>query len=299
MIITLTGGTGTLGQALTPRLLAAGHRVRLLTRTPRTGLPAGVELFLWDAATVEAPRGALEGADAVIHLAGEGVAQRWTPAVKKRLVKSRLDSTRLLVAGMSSLPERPRVLLSASAIGYYGDRRDEKLTEDAAAGTGFLAELSAEWEAQANLARGLGVRVNLLRTGIVLAREGGALAQMLPPFRMGVGGRLGSGQQWMSWIHVRDWVGMVMHLLEQDVPGGAVNLVAPGPVRNGEFTATLGKVLRRPALLPVPEVVLRMLFGEMAVVLLGSQRVIPGAAEAMGYSFAFPALEAALRDLLQ
>jgi uncharacterized protein (TIGR01777 family) len=299
MIITLTGATGLLGRALLPRLLAAGHQLRLLSRTAQTGLPPGVELYIWDAARAEPPPGSLQGAEAVIHLAGESVAQRWTAAVKKRISASRLDSTRLLVQGISSLTERPKILLSASAIGYYGDRADETLTESSSPGPGFLGDLSAEWEAQANLARALGLRVNLLRTGIVLSPRGGALAQMLPPFRMGVGGRLGEGQQWMSWIHVQDWAGLVLWLLDASRASGPVNLVSPNPVRNAEFSTVLGRVLKRPALLPVPRFVLQTLFGEMSTILLASQRVQPAFAENDGYHFVFPSLEPALRDLLQ
>jgi hypothetical protein len=299
MIITLSGATGLLGSALMPALLKDGHQIRLLSRTARTGLPSGVDLFLWDTTRSEPPAEALRGADAVIHLAGEPVSQRWTPDVKKRLVESRVNSTRLLVQGISTLSERPRILLSGSAIGYYGDRGETLLPETAAAGKDFLARLSADWEAQANLARSLGLRVHALRTGIVLSEKGGALEKMLPMFRFGIGGKLAGGQQWMSWIHIEDWVGLVRHLLGKDLAAGPVNCVGPSAARNEEFTAVLGKVLRRPALLTVPKFALEALFGEMAGVLLSSQRVEPGVARETGYSYHFPQLEAALRNLLQ
>jgi uncharacterized protein len=303
MLITITGATGLLGQALMTRLLADGHRIRLLSRTARTGLPPGADLSLWDTQRSEPPAEALRGSDAVIHLAGEPVSQRWTPEVKQRLVSSRLDSTRLLVQALAALSERPKLLLSASAVGIYGDRGDEVLNEDSAPGRDFLARLSVDWEAQANLARGLGLRVHTLRTGIVLAANGGALEKMLPPFRFGVGGKLGSGEQWMSWIHIADWVGIVLHLLSgntasSNAASGAVNLVSPQAARNGEFTETLGRTLRRPALLTVPAFALRVLYGEMANVLLASQRVAPNAALEAGYTFQFPQLEPALRNLL-
>lgn len=299
MVITLSGATGLLGRELMARLLEGGHQIRLLSRKAQTGLPAGVDLFLWDAARQEPPQEALRDAEAVVHLSGEPVAQRWTTEVKARLVSSRLDSTRLLVQGISMLRERPRILLSASATGIYGDRGDEVLTEESAPGGDFLAKLSMDWEGQANLARSLGLRVQTLRTGIVLARQGGALEKMLPPFRFGVGGKLGSGEQWMSWIHVEDWVGIVVELLRQEMPSGAVNLVAPGAVRNAEFTEKLGRVLRRPALFTVPAIALRVLYGEMATVLLGSQRVEPRVMGGAGYEFRYPQLQPALRNLLQ
>lgn len=299
MVITLSGATGLLGGALISRLLQKGHQIRLLSRTARTGLPAGVDLFLWDAQRTEPPVGALQGADAVVHLVGEPVAQRWTSSVKDRLISSRLDSTRMMVQALSTLSERPKVFLCASATGFYGDRGDEVLDESSSPGDDFLARLCVDWEAQAHLARSLGLRVHTLRTGIVLTAKGGALEKMLPPFRFGLGGKLGSGAQWMSWIHLEDWVGIVQSLLEREVPSGAVNLVSPQPVRNEEFTKTLGRVLQRPALLTVPKLALQILYGEMAGVVLGSQRVEAKVAVAAGYKFRFPQLEPALRNLLQ
>ena len=299
MRITLTGGSGFLGRHLTQRLVADGHTVALLGRKPLTGLPSGVESFVWNPPQVGIPAEALAGSDAVIHLAGATVNQRWTAASKAELRSSRLDSTRSLVQALSTMSQRPRVLLSSSAIGFYGSRGDETLDESSTAGSGFLADLSVEWEREANLARALGLRVNCLRTGVVLGLEGGALPSMLPVFRLGAGGKLGNGQQWMSWIHIEDWVGAVLSLLTTETASGPVNLTAPEPSRNREFTETLGKVLRRPAFFTVPELALKLIFGEMSTILLGSQRVLPETLRHHGYAFRYMALESALRSLLQ
>lgn len=299
MRITLSGATGFLGRHLVSRLLAEGHSIHLLVRTPVTGFPSGVESFLWNPPKVEAPPEAFQAADAVIHLAGAPVNQRWTPESKALLTSSRLDSTRSLVQSLSTLSRRPPILLSASAIGWYGDRGDEVLTESSQAGTGFLAALSVDWEREANLARALGLRVYCLRTGIVLGREGGALPSMLPVFRLGAGGKLGTGQQWMSWVHLEDWTAAVLSLLSGTLPSGPINLTAPKPVRNEEFTAVLGKVLHRPAFLTVPEFALNLIFGEMSTILLASQRVEPDALLKSGFDFRHPGLESALRSLLQ
>lgn len=299
MRITVSGGTGFLGQHLIRALLGARHDVRLLLRRPAMGLPAGVEFFLWNPPKTPPPPEALDSVDALVHLSGETVNQRWTRHAKAEMRASRIESTRLLVQTLSTLSHRPKVLLSASAIGIYGNRGDAVLTESSGAGAGFLAQLAADWEHEANLARALGMRVHCLRTALVLGLEGGALSSMLPVFRFGAGGRLGSGEQWMSWIHIEDWCRGVLHLLEADVPSGPVNLVAPNPVRNAEFTRVLGKVLRRPAFLAVPEVALRVIFGEMSTALLDSERGRPERLLESGFSFRYPALELALRSLLQ
>lgn len=299
MRITLSGGTGFLGRHLISRLIADGHQVQILARKPATGLPAGVETFLWNPSKVEAPIEAFEGVDAIVHLAGESVNQRWTPEVKRLIRSSRLDSTRSLVHSLSTLAHRPPHLISASAIGFYGDRGDELLTESSTAGTGFLAEHTVEWEREANLARALGIRVNCIRTGIVLGIGGGALESMLPVFRLGVGGKLGSGQQWMSWIHIEDWSSAVIDLLTKDSGSGPVNLTAPQAVRNAEFTSILGKVLKRPAFFTVPEFGLKLIFGEMSTLLLSSQRVAPDLLLQSGFEFRHSGLETALRSLLQ
>jgi uncharacterized protein (TIGR01777 family) len=299
MRIVLSGATGFLGLHLVERLCAEGHSIALLARSPLTGLPATVETYLWNPPRVQAPLQALEAADVVIHLAGATVNQRWTQQSKELLRSSRIDSTRSLVESLSTLSQRPALLLSASATGFYGDRGDETLTESSGPGDGFLADLSVSWEKEATLARALGMKVQLLRTGVVLGLRGGALPSMLPVFRLGIGGRLGSGQQWMSWIHIEDWVGSVLKLLRDELPSGAYNLTAPEPCRNEEFTRLLGKVLDRPAFLPVPEFALNLLFGEMSTIILGSQRAIPEALLKSGYQFRYPALESGLRSLLQ
>lgn len=292
MRITLTGATGFVGARLCDSLRQAGHEQTLLTRSPRGRAGYAV----WD--PMAGPPSDLGAPDAVIHLAGEPVAQRWSPEVKRRIRDSRVLGTRHLVEGLAALPAKPRVLVTASAIGYYGDRGDEVLTENSAPGAGFLPETCVEWEREAQAAEALGIRVVRLRIGIVLGAGGGALAQMLPPFRMGVGGRLGDGRQWMSWIHLSDVIGLIEWALGNEAVTGALNLAAPAPVRNSEFTTALARVLKRPAIFPVPTLALKILFGEMARVLLESQRAEPRAALGAGYGFRFPELEPALRNVL-
>ena len=291
MRITVTGGTGFVGSAVVRRLRAAGHETTVLTRNP--GVRAGMRA--WD--PLAGPPEDLAAPEAVVHLAGEPVAQRWTAEAKRRIRDSRVLGTRHLVEALARLPEKPRVLVAASATGFYGGRGEEVLTEESAPGTGFLPEICVEWEREARRAEELGVRAVLLRTGIVLGAGGGALAKMLPPFRLGVGGRLGSGRQWMSWIHLEDVAGLAEWALRGEARG-AVNTTAPEPVRNAEFTRTLAAALRRPALFPVPESGLKLIFGEMAQVLLESQRVEPRAALAGGDGFRLPALAGALQGLV-
>jgi uncharacterized protein len=292
MRITLTGATGFIGARLCDSLRHAGHELSLLTRNPRgrAGYAA------WD--PLAGPPAELAAPEAVVHLAGEPVAQRWSPEVKRRIRDSRVLGTRHLVQALGALPVKPRVLVAASAIGYYGDRGDEVLTEDSTPGAGFLPETCVEWEREAQAAEALGIRVVRLRIGIVLGAGGGALAQMLPPFRICAGGRLGDGRQWMSWIHLADAAGLIQWAIGNDAVAGPLNLAAPAPARNAEFTAVLARVLKRPAIFAVPTLGLKLLFGEMARVLLESQRAEPRSALAAGYSFRFPELEPALRDLL-
>lgn len=278
MRVALTGARGFVGSALTELLQNQGHETKALSRRPS---PAD-----------------LEGVETVVHLAGEAVAQRWTEEVKRRIRDSRVLGTRHLVESIKSLETKPKVVLCASATGFYGHRGDEVLTEESGAGEGFLAETCREWENEAKVLETLGVRVVFLRIGIVLGRGGGALAKMLPPFRMGVGGRLSHGKQWMSWIHREDLTRLMVWALENEEVRGAVNGTAPGAVTNAQFTSVLGGVLRRPAVFPVPEFVLKLVFGEMARVLLESQRVKPEVAEEKGFVFKYPDLEPALRDLL-
>jgi uncharacterized protein (TIGR01777 family) len=281
MNIAITGASGFIGRRLAETLGAGGHNLRLLSRRD----PAPLE-------------DALRGCEAVVHLAGEPVSQRWTADVKRRIRESRVQGTLHLVHAMSVLPERPQTLVCASAIGIYGDRGNEILTETSATGAGFLADVCREWEAQADLAAALGVRVVKLRTGVALGRGGGALAKMLPPFKAFAGGKLASGRQWMSWIHLDDLAGLIRHALHYNMTG-AVNGTAPNPVTNSEFTRELAAALRRPAIIPVPALAIKALYGEMSEIVLSSQRVLPKAAEAAGYRFIFADLGPALRDLLK
>jgi uncharacterized protein (TIGR01777 family) len=292
----LTGATGLIGSRLRADL--AGP-VRALTR--RSGGPAdGAEWRNWDGRHFEP--GALRGCAAVVHLAGEPVFGGLpTPARRRAIRASRVESTHSLVTALGQLApgERPEVLACASAVGFYGSRGEERLDEESPAGRGFLAEVCVAWEAAAREAEALGVRVVSLRFGIVLAREGGALPVMARPFRLGLGGRLGDGRQWVPWVHVDDAVGLIRAALADPAYRGAVNVVAPEPVRNVELTRALGRVLHRPTLLPVPGFVLRGALGELADELLGSRRVVPGAAQARGFGFRHPALDAALETALR
>ncbi len=296
MKIAITGASGLIGRRLLNTLGAAGHELTAFSRSWDTKLPPGVRLALWKR---EAPPAeALADADVLVHLAGENVAQRWTADARRRILDSRVEGTRALVGALAALPRRPAALVCASAIGYYGSRADEVLDEQSAPGAGFLPEICTAWEREAQAAEGFGMRVTRLRIGIVLDSGGGALARMMPPFRIGLGGRLGDGRQWMSWIHIDDLAQLVRVAIERDI-SGPINAVAPNPVRNAEFTRVLARVLRRPVAFPVPASVLRLLFGEMSEVLLGSQRVMPRAAADAGFRFRFPGLQPALADLLE
>lgn len=300
MRIVLTGGTGLIGAHLVRDLGAGGaaHELVVLTRDPDRA-PAGVRAVAWQPLEGPPPAAALRGADAVIHLAGEPIAAgRWSAARRAAIEASRWTGTANLVRGLAAADPRPRALLAGSAVGYYGDRGAEALAEDAAPGSGYLAAVTERWEREAAAAEQLGIRVVYLRTGVVLAREGGALPRMAAPFRAGAGGRLGHGRQWMPWVHVADVVGLIGLALAADGLRGPLNLVAPGAATNAELTRALGRALRRPAFLVVPRVALRLLFGAMSETLLGSQRVVPAAAEQAGYRFRYPRLEAALADLL-
>jgi hypothetical protein len=245
--------------------------------------------------------GGLEGVDGIVHLAGASIADgRWTEPRKQLLRASRVDATRHLVNGLLQLARPPKVLVAASAVGYYGDRGDEQLTEACAPGSDFLARLARDWEAEALRAGEKGIRTVLLRFGVILSARGGALPRMLLPFRMGVGGKLGSGKQWMSWLTLAEAVGLARHALENGGLTGTVNAVAPSPVRNSEFTKVLGKVLRRPTMFPAPAFALKLALGEMAeALLLSSQRVIPARLQEQGYRFQHPTLEAALHAVLK
>ncbi len=284
MHVVLTGATGFIGSRLTALLREAGHQCNALARTGSGDNTA------WSS---------MEGADAVVHLAGEPVAQRWTEETKKRIRESRRDGTANLVRALGQLSRRPSVLVSASAIGVYGDRGDETLTEVSPPGSGFLAEVTREWEAAADGATALGMRVVKVRIGVVLGKNGGALAKMLPVFRAGAGGKLGSGRQWMSWVHLDDLTGLFRFALENNAVSGVLNGTAPNPVRNAEFTRDLAAALHRPALFTVPGAALRLMFGEMATVLLGGQRVLPAATEDAGFRFRYQELRSALESILR
>ncbi len=296
--ILISGASGLIGRSLSAALREDGYEIVRLVRARPGEASGGV---FWDPQRDELDPARLEGADAVVHLAGEGIADgRWSRAKKRRLLESRTRGTRLVAETLARLEKPPPVLVSASAIGYYGDRGDEPLDESSAPGRGFLSEVCVAWEAATAAARSAGVRVVSLRLGLVLAREGGALPRLALPFRFGCGGRLGDGRQFVSWIALADVLGAILHALRTDTLRGPVNAVAPSPVTNAELARTLGRSLRRPALLPVPAFALRALAGEMAdALLLSSACVYPRALEASGYDFVHPDLERALRVALE
>jgi len=290
----ISGASGLLGSALVPTLQARGFAVTRLVR----GTPSGGDQIHWVPTRAIDPE-SVSGFDAVIHLAGESVATRWSENKKNQIRESRVTSTRNLAQAVAKASKRPRRLITASAIGYYGDRGDEILNEKSAPGTGFLPDVCREWEAATQAATDAGIQTVQLRTGVVLSLKGGALKKMLPPFRMGVGGNFGSGGQWMSWIHIQDWIGAVHHILKNDLLQGPVNMVGPKPVTNAEFTKTLASELHRPAIFPVPEFAAKLLFGQMAdEVLISSQRVEPARLVTSGYPFQFSDLAKALENCL-
>jgi uncharacterized protein (TIGR01777 family) len=293
--VAVSGASGLIGKGLVARLRLEGHEVAPLVRgrEPRAGE------IVWDpaAGTVDTP--ALEGLDAVVHLSGENIAGRFTEAHKRGVKESRVGSTRLLAKTLAGLTRKPKVLVCASAIGFYGNRGDEPIDEDSAAGTGFLPEVCLAWEAAADPARAAGLRVCHLRVGVVLSQYGGALKELLTPFKLGVGGRLGDGRQFMSWIDYTDIVGAFRHCLVTEDLFGPVNGTSPTPTRNAELTRALGKVLHRPTVLPLPAPVIRGIFGEMGqTLLLDGARVLPHALERTGYRFVFQDLEASLKHQL-
>lgn len=287
MRVAVTGATGTIGRALVDALTSRGDEVTPLSRSTN-----------WEQPKADPPPlDVLRGRDAVVHLLGEQIAQRWTDDAKREIRDSRILSTRNLVSGLARLPEgeRPRVLVSQSGVGYYGHRGDERLDESAPAGDDFLARLSVEWEAEARNAEELGVRVVLNRTGMVLS-EGGALQKMLPFFKAGVGGPVAGGRQYMPWVHLDDEVGGILFELDTEAASGPVNLTAPEPVTNRDFSKALGRVLRRPAFAPVPALAVKALYGEMADIVTTGQRAVPARLTELGYAFKQPALEPALAD---
>jgi len=300
--IAVSGATGLIGSALTQRLARDGQDVVPLVRRlarPGGGGGGGERAIAWDPARGTIDRAALEGCEAVVHLAGENIFGRWTAEKKRRIRESRVAGTRLVSEAIAGLTRRPRVLLAASAVGYYGDRGAAELTEETPPGDDFLARVSRDWEAATGPAARAGVRVVNLRFGIVLASAGGALAKMLPAFRLGLGGRIGSGAQYFPWIALEDALGAILHALATESLAGPVNVTAPHPVTQLEFVRTLGRVLRRPAVLPLPSLALRLVFGREAAAMMESgQRVLPARLLASGYRFRFAELEPALRRLL-
>jgi uncharacterized protein len=299
MRVTLTGASGLIGSRLVEALRARGDEVTVLSRDPgRAGRRLGVTAEPWRPLEERAPAHALAGRHAVVHLAGERVDQRWSDESRRAILASREIGTRNLVEGLRAAEPHPEVLVSASAVGYYGPRGDEVLDESAAPGDDFLARVCAAWEREAAEAEQLGMRVVRVRTGVTLMRDGGALARMLPFFRLAVGGPVAGGRQYMPWIHVDDVIGMYLAALDGAAWSGAVNATAPEPVTNREFSRALGRALRRPAIAPVPELALRVLYGEMADVVVYGQRAVPERAQALGFRFAHPDLDEALRSAL-
>jgi hypothetical protein len=301
MKVTLTGATGLLGTALVAALRGRGDEVTALSRdAARASSRLGVAAQPWNPLAEPAPSAALAGRDAVVNLLGEPVAQRWSERVKAAIHDSRVTGTTNLIAGLHETESRPRVLVSGSASGYYGARGEEPIDEEAPPGVDFLARACVEWERAAAGARRLDMRVCVLRTGVVLARDGGALAQMLTPFKLGVGGPVAGGRQYMPWVHLDDVVGIILAALDGGEDWrGPLNTCSPDPVPNREFSRALGRVLHRPAVLPVPALAVRARFGEMAEIVTTGVRMMPARPLVLGYEFAHPELEPALRDVLR
>jgi uncharacterized protein len=302
MNVTVTGATGLIGTQLVRVLRSRGDDVTVLSRSPEKAQAAlGVRAVQWDPLAGPAPAEALRGRDAIVHLAGEPVAQRWNADVKQRIRESRETGTRNLVAGLRALEgaDRPRTLVSSSAVGYYGKHGDERVPESAPAGDDFLAQVCVVWEREADAAAELGLRVAKIRTGVVLDKTGGALKTMLPPFRLGVGGPVAGGDQYLPWIHVDDLVDLYVHALDDAAWSGAYNGAAPEPVTNKAFSKALGRALHRPAIAPVPALAIKALYGEMAEIVTEGQRAVPERPLAQGFAFRHAELDAALSDALR
>ena len=301
MKLAITGATGFIGKQLLKELQSAEAEYAVITRNraaARKSCPDANSIVEWNPPETGPDPAMLEGLDGVVNLAGEAVAQRWTASTKRKIRESRVLSTRMLVEALKRTSDPPKVLVSTSAIGFYGPRDATKLDENAVAGTDFLATVCQDWEAESSSATEAGIRVVNPRIGIVIGPGGGALAKMLTPFRMGVGGPIGDGKQWMSWIHVRDVVGLILYALTTPELTGPVNTTAPNPVTNREFSKTLGSVLHRPTILPTPVLALKLMFGDFADILATGQRVIPEKALRVGYRFRFPDLSEALADVV-
>ena len=302
MKIVIAGGTGFLGRPLTERLVAEGHDVVILTRRVSPQLPAravvwspGKDVENVGIGITDAWANEIDGADAVVNLAGESVAgKRWSPAHKKQILDSRIHATRRLAGAIARAARPPSVFASGSAVGYYGPLGDELAVETTPAGSDFLAQVCQQWEAEANRAASPRTRVVCIRTGLALERDGGALPQMLPPFKFGAGGPVGSGRQYWPWIHRTDWIDLVRWAIRTEAAAGPLNATAPNPVRNAEFARALGRALHRPSFMPAPAFALRLMLGEMADVLLSGQRAVPATAETLGFSFKYARLDDAL-----
>jgi hypothetical protein len=306
MRVIITGGTGLIGRALAQELSGGGYEVVLLSRRPdqAIGLPAGVRAERWDGRTATGWGSLVEDAAAIVNLAGENLAgesllpRRWTSARKDRIVRSRLDAGKAVVEAVEAAATKPRVVIQSSGIGAYGPHLDEELTEEAPIGSDFLSALASEWEASTSAVEALGVRRAVIRIGVVLNRSGGALTRLLLPFRLFAGGWFGSGRQWLSWIHTADLVAAIRFLIEDPRASGVLNLTAPQPLTGRDFGRAIGRVMGRPAFLPVPAIALRLAFGEVSTVVIDGQRVLPSRLLDLGFRFRFPDADTALRDLL-
>jgi uncharacterized protein (TIGR01777 family) len=301
MRVIITGGAGLIGRALAADLASNGHEAIVLSRAPErvTGLPPSVRAERWDARSAAGWSPLADGADAIVNLAGESLAGRWTARRKRRILESRQNAGRVVVEAVEGASVKPHVVVQASGAGYYGPRGDEEITEEAGPGKDYLGQTAIEWEASTAPVEALDVRRVIIRTGVVLSMAGGALPPLLLPFQFFVGGPLGSGRQWFPWIHVADEARAIRFLIEHESASGPFNLTAPNPLTNAEFGRALGRVLRRPAFVPTPAFALRLLLGEMSTVLLDGQRAVPRRLLGLGFTFRFPDAEAALRDLLK
>lgn len=302
MRVIITGGSGLIGRPLCAALLKEGHDVVVLSRNPSRvkAMPAGVQLLAWNGKTANGWGDTVNGAGAVINLAGEGLADgRWTDERKARILNSRINAGKAVLQAIEQAPNKPAVLIQSSAVGYYGPRQDEIITEASGPGSDFLARLCFDWEASTAPAEKLGLRRPVIRTGIVLSKEGGAFPKLVLPFRLFAGGPIGSGKQWYPWIHIEDEVRAILFLLSHESATGPFNLTAPNPLTNRALAKTIGKVMGRPALLPAPGFAMKALFGEMSTVLLDGQRAIPQRLLEFGFTFNYPTAEEALRNLLR
>ena len=301
MRVLIIGGSGLIGRALAANL-APDSEVVILSRRPEriTGLPAGVRAERWDGRSIKGWRSLADGANAIVNLAGENISSgRWTKERKRAIMQSRLNAGQAVVQAVEAVALKPRVVIQSSGIGYYGPCGDEDITEESPSGRDFLAQIAVDWEDSTTPVEAMGVRRAVIRTGVVLSNEGGALPRMLLPFRFFVGGRLGSGKQWFPWIHIADEVGAIRFLIENEAASGPFNLSAPAPLTNAEFSRLLGQQLRRPAFVPTPAFALRLLFGEMATALLDGQRAVPRRLLQLGFAFQFPDAGPALTNLLR